>query len=118
MLDLLGSRWWRRCEGTIGITMPAAVSPPGTIKYTIALPLRRFFGTQKPDGHHREPPPMHTRTPIWSRAFLRCRATNMIVSALGRNVSQALQRGAQHCMQIQRAQVPHREKRGAEQEPR
>jgi hypothetical protein len=51
-------------EGTIDIAMPAAVSSPGTMMYTIPLPLEPIRASSSmPGRQHHQPAAEHRRTP-------------------------------------------------------
>ena len=78
-------------EGTIERAIPAAVSSPGTMTYTTELPpVAIFVNSSKPTVIIIRPPPSTDRGPKRPTSFPALRATNMIASAIGRNVSPAL----------------------------
>ena len=77
-------------EGTIDIPIPAAVSIPGSTTYRIGLPLAAIFvNSSIPAVIIVSPPPSTARTPKRLTSLPALRATNMIVSAIGRKHSPA-----------------------------
>ena len=77
-------------DGTIDSPIPAAVSSPGIITYTIAEPLSAIFvNSSIPPVIISSPEPSTARTPKRLTSLPALRATTMIVSAIGRNVRPA-----------------------------
>ena len=75
-------------EATIDIPIPAAVSTPGTSTYTSALPLAAIFvNSRSPTAAIDSPVASTARTPTRLTSLAVARATNMIVSASGRNAT-------------------------------
>jgi hypothetical protein len=73
-------------EGTIDIAIPAAVSSPGIMMYTIGLPLEPTFASSSiPAVNITRPPPSTGRTPKWLTSLPVREATSMITNVIGRN---------------------------------
>ena len=72
-------------EGTIDIAIPAAVSSPGIMMYTIALPLDPTFASSSiPAVNMISPPPSTGRTPKRLTSLPVREATSMIINVIGR----------------------------------
>ncbi len=73
-------------EGTIDIAIPAAVSSPGSMMYTIALPEAPIFASSSiPAVSMTRPPPSTGRTPKRLTSLPVREATSMIINVIGRN---------------------------------
>ena len=74
-------------EGTIDIAIPAAVSSPGIITYTIGLPLDPIRASSSmPPVNMTSPPPSTGRTPKRLTSLPAREATSMIINVIGRNM--------------------------------
>jgi len=96
----------------------AAVSTPGTSLHDRALPLEailRETAAATSSSWSTAPRAHPLGTPIWSTSLPALRATNMIVAAIGRNVSPALScEEPQHLLQYSELRYHNRGTLGAE----